>query len=393
MLGDSIVSFVKEPVADFGHRPQSDWNSEYHFYWEYHLWWDEIMQPITSTGVLAEACRTPLTSISREYRQLLVNRGCHALYRWYLDRSQRHRNWNPDRGFAWSDIRNDHAENVIALVQGFYAVEQYAPDYTAELTRLARTGYGHSQFQIRWGAEEEKHSDLWRNVLLFTRARTASQLEQYTHDLRDQAWEAPYKSPLEMLFYTVFQERATQLIYLRLAAAAEGRSDESKLSSARDPVLAKVCSAIAADEAAHYDFFLSLARLNLYYFPEESLVALVRVLRSFVMPAATIVPDYDAFIKVLYEAKLFGPQIYGREVARPALKALGIESVKAIEAGLAATRTPPDPSGIVRPPVISGCDFNALEGTVSHLFDRFIKYERDVGLADVDPTVFVQVKW
>ena len=104
------------------------------------------------------------------------------------------------------------------IIEGFYAVEQFAPDYTAELTRLARRKYGQAQFQIRWGAEEEKHSNLWRNILLFSRARTPGQLERYTEDLRANAWVAPFDTPLEMLFYTVFQERATQLIYLKTAA-------------------------------------------------------------------------------------------------------------------------------------------------------------------------------
>jgi acyl-[acyl-carrier-protein] desaturase len=326
-------------------------------------------------------------SMSRDARRHLVGRYCHSLYRWYLSRSQEARNWNPDRSFDWRSLRQDHNERLMGVIEGFYAVEQYAPDYTAELTRIARAGYGHSQFQIRWGAEEEKHSDLWRNVLLFGRARTPEQLERYTNDLRANAWVAPFDTPLEMLFYTVFQERATQLIYLKTASLA--RADAGGESA--DPVLAKVITAIAVDEAAHYDFFLALARVHLYYFPQDALEALVKVIRTFVMPAARIVPNYDAFIKVLYESHLFSPGIYGREVAKPALSALGIESVKAVEHGLAQTKAAPGLDGATRPAPYAGCNFAVLESTVRGLFHRVNRYESAIGLDRFQPAVFAAV--
>jgi acyl-[acyl-carrier-protein] desaturase len=227
--------------------------------------------PESTQDVLNECDCPKRRLLSREYRQRLVGRCCHALYRWYVSRSQQSRNWNPDRSFEWRLLRHDHSQRLMAIVEGFYAVEQYAPDYTVELTRLARSGYGHSQFQIRWGAEEEKHSDLWRNVLLFSRARTPVELEQYTQDLRGNASEAPFDTPLEMLFYTVFQERATQLIYQKTGAIARGQHPGSGFTESCDPVLAEAIAAIVIDEAAHFDFFLMIARLHLYYFPQESL--------------------------------------------------------------------------------------------------------------------------
>ncbi len=331
--------------------------------------------------------------LNRASRQILVGRFCHALYRWYISKSQQSRNWNPDRSFDWRLLRHDHSERIINLVEGYYAVEQYAPDYTAELTRLARSSYGHSQFQIRWGSEEEKHSDLWRNVLLHSRARTPTQIEQYTKELRANAWTAPFDTPLEMLFYTVFQERATQLIYLKTAALTRSSFSPVSDQNSYDPVLTKIATTIAFDEAAHYDFFLALARVHLYYFPQESMEAMVSVLRSFVMPAARIMPNYDAFINVLYESRLFGPTVYGREVAKPALAALGIESIKALEEGLLQTKSSFSIEGVDCPPPFACCDFAVLESTVRNLFDRVGRYESDVGLNDVNPTVFLPNRW
>jgi acyl-[acyl-carrier-protein] desaturase len=282
----------------------------------------------------------------------------------------------------------------MAVIEGFYAVEQYVPDYTAALTRLARRSYGQSQFQLRWGSEEARHAELWRNVLLFSRARTPEQMEQYTQDLRANAWLAPFDSPLHMLFYTVFQERATQVVYLNTARVARGEHPGPNFPNDRDPALARAIATIAIDEAAHYDFFLELARIHIYYFPEEALGALVDVFRNFLMPATTIVPNYDAFVKVLYDSRLFGPRVYTRDVAKPALDALGVRSVKAIEAGILRCRETPDQDGgVARRAPPEGCQLQIVESAVRRLFERFRRYEDESGLTEVMPSRFVAHAW
>ncbi len=338
--------------------------------------------------------------LSRSEKDRLIQRGFLGLYRWYTDRSQKRRNWNPDRSFDWRTFSQNHSPELIAIVEGFYAVEQYAPDYTAELTRLVRKDYGRANFQLRWGSEEEKHSDLWRNALLFSRQRTPEQIESYTNDLRASAWTAPYDCPLEMLLYTVFQERATQLNYMNLAAVGRGESEKSQFAGDTDPILVEVSRTIAVDEAAHYEFFLEGARLFLYYYPEETLTAIVRVLRSFTMPASRIVPDYEAFIQVLYEGAIFGPRMYAREVVPTALKNLGIESIRAVEKGIGHARRVPAADGTMRDTAIfdtstigAGVDFSVVEAAVIRLFDRIGRYENEIGFADIHPTHFLPTQW
>ena len=345
--------------------------------------------------------------LSRAEKDRLIARGFHGLYRWYTDRSQTKRNWNPDRSFDWRTLGQSHSDELIAIVEGFYAVEQYAPDYTTELTRLSRTDYGRSHFQLRWGAEEEKHADLWRNILLFSRRRSREQLEQYTDDLRASAWTLPYDCPIRMLLYTVFQERATQFNYMNLAKVARGESDKPQFTGDRDLLLAEACKAIAIDEAAHYDFFLEGARMYLYYYPEETLTALVDVLRSFTMPAGGIVPGYDDFIKTLYEGGIFSPRLYAREIVPAALSMLGVDSIRDIERGIKRTRRVPDEGGAMRDTAIfdqkldqprevsefTGVQFPVVEAAVMRLFDRIGRYEEEVGLSEVAPTKFVANVW
>lgn len=336
--------------------------------------------------------------LSRAEKDRLIQRGFHGLYRWYLDRSLANRNWNPDRFIDWRQFGQNHSTEILIIIEGFYAIEQYAPDYTVELTRLARSNYGRSQFQLRWGAEEEKHSDLWRNALLFSGMRTPHDIEQYTADLRANSWTLPFDAPLQMILYTVIQERATQLNYLNLLKIAQGKSDKPQFAADADPLLAKACATIAKDEAAHFDFFLEGARLFLYYYLEETLIALVEVMRSFMMPAHDLLPDYEKFVRTIYDGGVFDRRKHSRDVVQVALKALGIESMRFIENGIAQMRRVPDESGKLRDTAIfqterNGVNFSVVEAVVERIFARIGEYEDEIGLSSINPTIFVRNNW
>ncbi len=162
---------------------------------------DEFIEDKATTAhdVVLGVCNEANAAESKRQRQQCVNRGIAALYRWYVARFQPARQWNADTDFRWKEICRDLPEDILAIVQGFYAVEQFIPDYAAELTGLLRMNCG-----------------------------------------RSRPWELPFDDPLEMLIYTVLQERPTQVNYARLLAFFE-------------------------------------------------------------MPAAAIVPDYDPFIDALYQ--------------------------------------------------------------------------------------------
>lgn len=275
--------------------------------------------------------------LSRQERQRCIDRGMHALYRWYMEHSAR-RHWSVHGSFDWRKVHSGHSVALMNIIEGFYAVEQYAPDYTSELARLTRREYGRSQFYLRWGAEEEKHADLWRHTLVTTKARSQEELDEYTDALRQKNWTLPWRNSVQMLLYTVLQERATEIIYLNTAKVARGLSSKGIFSSDADPALAKVAATIAADEAAHYHFFLESARLYLYYLPEETLIGLADVLKAFVMPASDLVPRYDAFIRDLYDGDLFGRRKYVRDVVEPAFEKLGLRGVRELESAVVGMR-------------------------------------------------------
>jgi len=319
---------------------------------------------------------------------LAVERGLTGLYRWYVGHSQAHRTWNPDRDFAWRALRQDQPEAIHVAIEGFYAVEQFVPDYVRTLLRVIRESYGRSHFHLRWGAEEEKHADLWRNALLSLGRRSVEWVEEHTRALRRQTYELPWDDSLHMLFYAVFQERATHVVYKALGSAVSGGSQA--LTGVPDPVLARAAATIALDEAAHYHFFLQASRLYLYYFPEQAVCALVDVLRHFSMPAHDLIPGYDDFGRVLHRSGLFGRRAHYTDVVQVTLNHLGLPGIRAIEAGIQRSRARPDLDPRGRDS--DWLDSVRLERGARGVFEQATRYAQDAGVAHTVRADFLPVQ-
>ena len=328
--------------------------------------------------------------LSREEKDRLIERGTVGLYRWYISVSQKKRNWNPDEGFDWRNLRRDFSPDMRHLIKGFFAVEQFVPDYVLFALNMLRRSHGRSHFQIRWGSEEEKHSDLWYNTLLFSRTLEPDAIREYLYDLRGTQWMLPWDDPLHLSCYVVIQERATQVNYINTALAAQGKSDKPQFANDTDPVLAKVARTIASDEAAHYNFFLEVLRLNLYYYPADTIEALQTVIKNFAMPADYIIPDFHLFADALYHGGIYGPREYSRDVLKLALNNLGIAGRKALEQGVRLSRQVPDMDGNIRETsFFETLDYDAVEDGARRMFGRIEKYETKVGITEVDPAPFV----
>ncbi len=333
----------------------------------------------------------PVGLLSNAEKDLLIERSFLGLYRWYVSRSQKTRNWNPNTDYDWRNMRTDHSEKLNTILEGFFAVEQYVPDYVFKFLQVIRKSYGRSHFHIRWGSEEEKHSDLWENALLFSRFRTPEWIEEYKYALRENEYELPWDNPMHMLFYTVIQERATQVNYLNTGLILTGKHFDPYFANDVDPVLAKGAQAIAIDEAAHYNFFLEGARLYLYYYPAQALEALYDVIKFFAMPAGAIIPGYDKFAEVASAAKIYGPREHITDVLDIALANLGVEGRRALLKGIKRMRLVPTESGEMRDTagMLDLLDYAGVEKKVQQLFGRVNKFEEQTGHADISPLIFV----
>lgn len=70
-------------------------------------------------GIKEQMPKFPSLLLSRAAKDRLIQRAFHGLYRWYTDRSQAKRNWNPDRSFDWRAFGQHHSPELIAIVEGF----------------------------------------------------------------------------------------------------------------------------------------------------------------------------------------------------------------------------------------------------------------------------------
>lgn len=348
----------------------------------------ESMLPPDLTESKSKDC--PVSMLSREERERQVERAFAGLYRWYVARSQKMRNWNPDSEFEWGQMRTDHSDDVVQLIEGFFAVEQYTPDYTSEILQIVRRSSGRSNFQLRWGAEEERHASTWENALLFSQRRSPEAIEDYKGQLRNNNWTLPWEDPLHMMLYTVFQERATQINYLNFAKIARGESENPAFAGDVDPVLARACTLLAVDEAAHYAFFLEGARLYLYYQPEETLQAIHDVIMHFAMPAQNIIPNWPVVAETIYRAGVYGPRVFQRDVIGPVFDNLTVAGKKALENGIKRTREIPNDEGTMRSTALWDVfDPGEAERSVMRLHDKIGAYETSVGRAALDPFAFL----
>ena len=347
--------------------------------------------PSLVAEIEAQRPRFPAGLLSKQEKDTLIERGIVALYRWYVARSQATRNWNPDNSFDWRALHTDHSPELNQIVEGFFAVEQFVPDYTVQTILLSRASHGRAHFQIRWGSEEEKHSDLWLNTMLFMRHRSLGWLNEYQADLRAKRYVTPWDDAFHMGIYALIQERATQLNYLNTMQLANGQSDRPALAGDADPVLAEVARTIAIDEAAHYNFFLEITRLFLYYYPARTLEALHDVIQRFAMPALELLPNAQQFYEAVYRAGVYGsPRQYARDVLQVVFDNLGIASRRALADGVKRMRQVPDENGNARETAIfDTLDYGALEESVRRLYRRVGEHEAGFGLSAIDPLVFV----
>ena len=325
--------------------------------------------------------RTAPAMLTKAERYRHIERAILGLYRWYVSYSQRMRNWNPDRDFDWRQFRNDHSDTVVSIIEGFFAVEQYTPDYVTTILHLIRRSHGRSHFMMRWGSEEEKHADLWRNTLMATGRRSVRWVEDYMEILRGKEWKLPFDDPMRILFYQVVQERATQVNYLNMAQIAQGARLPGKFGADADPVLAAVSKKIAIDEAAHYKFFQEIFRLFLYYVPDEAAEAALEVVNHFYMPASEIIPDFDVFVEALRKTSVYDGRQYAVDVLDPAFKSMGIANRKTLEAAIRRSREVPEMNwGIRGTAIFESLDYHHIEGSVKKTFQRIKLYEKDAGI-------------
>lgn len=235
------------------------------------------------------------------------------------------RRWNVWNDFEWDKANGDAGEDVAQIVEAFSSVEMFLPDYTAKILELVRKSRGRAWFQANWGYEESKHSLVLAEWLVRSGYRRASSLHEYESSLLDNGeWELPFDTPSQMIIYTMIQEKATQLNYVNLRRIATERGDA---------VLDSILRRVAADEAAHFDFFRRGVTVFLRHARSAALDDLKFVFRRFRMPALTLIPGWENHEKTIRRLGVYGPREYLTQVYKPIILNLQLSADELIYIG------------------------------------------------------------
>jgi acyl-[acyl-carrier-protein] desaturase len=264
-----------------------------------------MLQGMSETAVEAAPIATPNVD------------GFRGLYRAFFDHAEKKRRWNVVDGIPWDQVKHRAVdEDLVEILEAFYSVEMYLPDYSSKLIALNRQNHGMAWFLTNWCYEESKHSMAIEEWLVRSGRRTPQEMEQLNDRLLSAEWTLPFASARRMLVYSMFQELATQLNYINL----------SKLTApAADPALQKLILLIASDEGLHHRMFVDCVKEHLTLDREGTVNDIAFVLQHFEMPAHDLIPNWERKGEMIERHGIYGGRQFVARVLLPTLTSVGLD--------------------------------------------------------------------
>lgn len=252
-------------------------------------------------------------------------------YKEFFDHAEEKRRWNLQSDIPWAEVKREGSvgEDLVSIIESFWAVEMYIPDYAAKLVSMFRRHRGFAWFQLNWGYEESKHSRAIEEWLVRSGHRSEKQISEFADKVLSKEWNTPFDTPRRMFIYTTIQELATQVNYLGL---------QKLCREAKDAALDKTLLLIAADEGNHHRFFADTVKIFLGDDREGTLHDLAYVFSKFEMPAHQIIPNWERYGKLIENSGIYNGRIFVRRVLFPVLERLGVsrDELKLASAAVAA---------------------------------------------------------
>jgi hypothetical protein len=200
--------------------------------------------------------------------------------------------WNAFVDFDWqaADANRLTEDQRLAVVFITY-IEDHLPGYFAEYDRLfpvndqvEREVYLHNRelyrFTVRWASEEERHAHALSLYQTRSGLARAEDLRRQLFDEGRRRFRLAHTDPMQVVMYTLVQEKATHLFYRALAQVVD------------EPVLRSILERLAQDEARHFAFFSRVLEAYVHRFGEAVIPPLRDALADFKMPLAETLHNY-----------------------------------------------------------------------------------------------------
>jgi acyl-[acyl-carrier-protein] desaturase len=220
----------------------------------------------------------------------------------------------PLGGRAWEPGQSKLDETARTSMILNLLTEDNLPSYHHEIATLFGRDGAWGTWVHRWTAEEGRHGAAIRDYLLATRAVDPIALER----ARMVHMSAGYHSPnsdgaVNSIAYVSFQELATRI------------SHRNTGSYSGEPLCDALLQKIATDENLHMIFYRNLLNAALDIAPDQTMVAILDVVKNFQMPGASV-ENYTRKSVQIALAGIYNLRIHRDEVLVPVLR-----NVKAFE--------------------------------------------------------------
>ncbi len=241
------------------------------------------------------------------------------VYLTYLDwfqEAEKDRRWKVHSDIPWEKTTKGNVpEELVSIVETFTGIELILPDYISELLHFYRKCRGSSWFIANWGYEESKHSLALDKWLIDSGSRTDDQLAAYQDQVFHKQYQTHCKSPRQAVVYTMVQELATCISYVKL---------EKQVKEYEDAALSKLLYFIFRDEMAHYKFNLEVVKIHLEEDREGTIKQLIYEVQNFKMPSTDIIPEWKKRDQIIQSHDVMNQEVFVESIFLPILKALDI---------------------------------------------------------------------
>ena len=234
---------------------------------------------------------------------------------WFQD-AERDRRWNFIKDIPWNKTtRGNIPEELVSIVETFTGIELVLPDYITEMLHFHRKTRGMSWYIANWGYEESKHSLALEKWLIDSGSRTEDQLTDFQKEIFQGEYITHCRSARHAAVYTMIQELATCMSYVKL---------EKKISAYEDDALSKSLYFIFRDEMAHHKFNAEIVKIHMELDREGTLKEIINEFRNFTMPSTNLIPFWKEKDKIIRDQDVMNQEIFVDTIFTPILKSLEI---------------------------------------------------------------------
>jgi len=274
------------------------------------------------------------TELLRELDQVVVgelNRHEKVSKEWfpheYVPWSQGRSFDGPMGGQKWSESDSDTSDVARSALIVNLLTEDNLPSYHREIAQIFGRDDAWGEWVHRWTAEEGRHAIAMRDYMLVKRMVDPVALERFRMQHMSAGYELGHDGELmRSLAYVSFQELAT-----RVSHRNTGRFT-------KDPMCESLLSRIATDENLHMIFYRNLMNAALEISPDQAVVAILDVVRSFEMPGTSI-PGFQRKAVEMAVEGIYDLRQHKDDVLDPVLRFWGVFELKGLSEVGEAART------------------------------------------------------